>query len=207
MKNRDIQGLRGLAVIAVVFNYLFRNVIPGGYRGLDIFFVILGYLITASFLKNLDSKFFVFISGFYRRRVNRILPALSVTVVVGSILSALFINPLSLNYFTSGVTGLFALASLSNGFLIAVNSNYFSNSSELNVFTHTWSLAVEMQFYLFFPIIFYVINKSIKKTVFKVFVRIACVAAFGASVMSFIYLSTVSHAYMYYSPLSRAWEF
>jgi peptidoglycan/LPS O-acetylase OafA/YrhL len=207
MKNRDIQGLRGLAVIAVVFNHLFGNAIPGGYLGVDVFFVISGYVITSSSMKNLDSTFLAFISGFYRRRVNRILPALSVTVVVGSILSALFINPLSLNYFTSGVTGLFALASLSNGFLIAVNSNYFSNSSELNVFTHTWSLAVEMQFYLFFPIIFYVINKSIKKTVFKAFVRIACVAAFGASFMSFIYLSTVSHAYMYYSPISRAWEF
>ena len=183
MKNRDIQGLRGLAVIAVVFNHLFGNALPGGYLGVDVFFVISGYVITSSSMKNLDSTFFAFISGFYRRRVNRILPALSVTVVVGSILSALFINPHSLNYFTSGVTGLFALASLSNGFLIAVNSNYFSNSSELNVFTHTWSLAVEMQFYLFFPIIFYVINKSIKKTVFKVFVSVACVVAFGASIM------------------------
>ena len=123
MKNRAIQGLRGLAVIAVVFNHLFGNVIPGRYLGVDVFFVISGHVITSSSMKNLDSTFFVFISGFYRRRVNRILPALSVTVVVGSILSALFINPLSLNYFTSGVTGLFALASLSNGFLIAVNSN------------------------------------------------------------------------------------
>jgi peptidoglycan/LPS O-acetylase OafA/YrhL len=121
MKNRDIQGLRGLAVIAVVFDHLFGNAIPGGYLGVDVFFVISGYVITSSSMKNLDSTFLAFISGFYRRRVNRILPALSVTVVVGSILSALFINPLSLNYFTSGVTGLFALVSLSNGFLIAVN--------------------------------------------------------------------------------------
>jgi peptidoglycan/LPS O-acetylase OafA/YrhL len=207
MKNRDIQGLRGLAVIAVVLNHLIGNAIPGGYLGVDVFFVISGYVITSSSMKNLDGTFFEFISEFYRRRVNRILPALSVTVVVGSILSALFINPLSLNYFTSGVTGLFALASLSNGFLIAVNSNYFSNSSELNVFTHTWSLAVEMQFYVFFPIIFYLISKSIKKTVLKVFIRIACVSALGISLMSFVYLSTVSHAYMYFSPISRAWEF
>ena len=141
-KNRhrpEIDGLRAFAVVAVIINHLNKEILPNGYLGVDIFFVISGFVITSSLYQRPSNNFKDFISGFYERRIKRLVPALSIFILIMSIAICLF-NPkpdLSLK------TGLTSLFGLSNLYLLKQSTDYFAQSSELNVFTHTWSLGVE----------------------------------------------------------------
>lgn len=144
----EIDGLRALAVLAVIINHFNKNILPSGYLGVDIFFVISGYVITSSLsgrpIKDLGS----FLISFYVRRIKRLLPALILFVVINSVLISLF-NPkpeLSLE------TGIASLLGLSNFYLLKQATDYFATATELNIFTHTWSLGVEEQFYMIFPL-------------------------------------------------------
>lgn len=146
-----VDGLRALAVIAVIVNHLEPSWWPLGYLGVDVFFVISGFVVTLSLLtRPLESRK-AFLLGFYSRRVRRLLPALLVTVVVASLVGVMVMYPGSLERITSLQTGLTALIGGSNIFLLSQNSDYFGISAELNLFLHTWSLGVEEQFYLLFP--------------------------------------------------------
>lgn len=138
----EIDGLRAFAVIAVIINHFNKDILPGGYLGVDIFFVISGYVITSSLYDRKSKDFKDFLTGFYERRLKRLIPALLVFVLITSILICLFnSNPgLSLQ------TGLTSLFGLSNLYLLRKSTDYFAQSTELNVFTHTWSLGVEEQF-------------------------------------------------------------
>jgi len=138
-------------VIAVIINHFGGNSLTSGYLGVDIFFVISGYVISASLMRQPSDNLKELLSGFYARRVKRILPALLLFVAIISPLICL-VNPRpedSIN------TGLFALLGASNGYLHQQATNYFAASTQLNAFTHTWSLGVEEQFYLIYPIIFW----------------------------------------------------
>ena len=143
----EIDGLRAFAVIAVIINHFNKHILPGGYLGVDIFFVISGYVITSSLFGRTSNDFKDFISGFYERRIKRLVPALSVFVLTTSIAICLF-NPWS---GLSLQTGIMSLFGLSNLYLFANSTDYFALSADLNVFTHTWSLGVEEQFYILFP--------------------------------------------------------
>ena len=145
----EIDGLRAVAVIAVIINHFNKYLIPGGYHGVDIFFVISGYVITSSLAKRQSENISTFFIGFYERRIKRILPALIFFIVIGSLLISLANEKPS----TSISTGLFSLIGLSNFHLIYSGTDYFAESSDLNMFTHTWSLSVEEQFYFVYPII------------------------------------------------------
>ena len=147
----DIDGLRALAVIAVIINHFGGNGLTSGYLGVDIFFVISGYVISASLLRQPSGSLKDLLSGFYARRAKRILPALLLFAAIISLLACL-VNPTpedSIN------TGLFAVFGASNAYLNQQTADYFAASTQLNVFTHTWSLGVEEQFYLIYPIIFW----------------------------------------------------
>ena len=129
----EIDGLRAFAVVAVIINHFNKDLLPGGYLGVDIFFVISGYVITSSLFERPSRNFKDFISAFYERRIKRLVPALSVFVLITSIVICLF-NPdpqLSIK------TGFTSLWGLSNLYLLKQSTDYFSQSSELNVFTHT----------------------------------------------------------------------
>lgn len=145
----DIDGLRALAVIAVIINHFDTGLLPGGYLGVDIFFVISGYVITASLADKSNSTFVDFIIEFYARRIKRLVPALVLCVFIGSFLVSLF-DPAPMASLRTGLASLFGLSNL---YLLKQATNYFGSSIELNVFMHTWSLGVEEQFYLLFPII------------------------------------------------------
>ena len=149
-----IDGLRAIAVLAViVFHLGYLNVLPGGFVGVDMFFVISGYVISQSLSERSSDGLGACLADFYRRRCVRILPAMLCVLLVSFVLSALFMPQFWLSdHFNR--TGLAAFAGLSNVVLAQHTQTYFPPGSDLNPFLHTWSLGVEEQFYLVFPGLF-----------------------------------------------------
>ena len=148
-----IDGLRAIAILAVFVYHLRDSWLPGGFAGVDIFFVISGFVVSAS-VANWRQGGFRDLSGyFYARRMQRIAPALVACLLVTSLASTLFIPRAWLSS-NNDLTGLFAFVGLSNFHLAANRQDYFSPSTDFNPYTHTWSLGVEEQFYLLFPLLF-----------------------------------------------------
>lgn len=157
MYRPEIDGMRALAVLAVIIGHFDFELLPNGHLGVDIFFVISGFVITQSLLSRQHRSFFQFVTDFYTRRVKRLMPALLLCVAVTSMLVLLFMNPEEESTVLAAQrTGLTSLVGLSNLYLLWIAVDYFSPTAELNPFTHTWSLGVEEQFYLFFPLILWV---------------------------------------------------
>lgn len=199
----EIDGLRALAVIAVIINHFNKSVLPSGYLGVDVFFVISGYVITLSLINQAQFSPQAFLSGFYSRRVKRLVPALIVFVLLSSLLIC-FVNP---NPSTSLRTGVAALFGLSNLYLYKQSTDYFSEASEMNVFTHTWSLGVEEQFYLFYPLIFWLAMKrcSTKRQLIRVLATAVALLSL-ISLGSFLYLWGENPTGSYFLMSSRLWE-
>lgn len=157
----DITGLRAIAVAAVTIYHLVHVLLPevtyfkGGFLGVDIFFVISGFLMTMIIMKGLEKGSFSLVD-FYRRRAKRICPALLVTVVIFVGLGMLLIGTSDLK--KMGAEGFYALLFVSNIYF-AAKTDYFGNSALDLAFLHTWSLSVEWQFYLFFPLIVMALRK------------------------------------------------
>lgn len=148
----DIDGLRGIAVLAVVVFHLNKAWLPGGFTGVDIFFVISGYVVTGSMLNHVGEPLLPMLGNFYLRRIRRLLPNLLLCIGLTSVAVAALV-PVAENgiYLITGVKSLFAW---SNNFLLTSAANdYFGSEAETNPFLHTWSLAVEEQFYLVFPLL------------------------------------------------------
>jgi len=144
-----IDGLRAIAVLAVVLNHFDLGWPASGFLGVDVFFVISGYVISRSLYGSNQKTWPSFLGDFYARRIKRLLPALVACVVLTAIALSMF-NPAA---GASLKTGIFALMGLSNLYLWSQSSDYFAESSALNAYLHTWSLGVEEQFYLIFPLI------------------------------------------------------
>lgn len=146
---REIDGLRALAVAPVIFFHAGLPFFSGGFVGVDIFFVISGYLITSILLAEKDAGTFS-LRGFYERRARRILPALFVVMVVCAPAAYQLLLPSDLEAFARSVL---ATSLFSSNFLFWSESGYFDSSAELKPLLHTWSLAVEEQYYLLFPLL------------------------------------------------------
>jgi peptidoglycan/LPS O-acetylase OafA/YrhL len=144
---KDIDGLRAIAVISVIINHLNHAALPGGYLGVDVFFVISGYVITTSLEKTTYSSLGAQLLHFYSRRIKRIMPALLTMAFITSAVIRLF-DP---NAVVSTITGVTSIFGLSNFFLFTEAMNYFGTGAQRNAFSHTWSLGVEEQFYLLYP--------------------------------------------------------
>ncbi|MEB2870862.1 acyltransferase family protein [Pseudomonas rhizosphaerae] len=150
-----IDGLRAIAVLAViVFHVEFLGFLPGGFTGVDMFFVISGYVISQSLAERRHRALRDYLLDFYRRRALRILPALLVVLLVSVLVSALLVPPVWLSNHNAD-TGLTAFLGVSNFTLAWQSNTYFSPSAEFNPYLHTWSLAVEEQFYVIFPVLFF----------------------------------------------------
>jgi peptidoglycan/LPS O-acetylase OafA/YrhL len=198
-----IDGLRAIAVLSVmVFHLDFLDLLPGGFTGVDMFFVISGYVIARSLAERTHLGFAAYLLDFYRRRLLRILPALLVVVLVSFVVSALFVPQVWLSN-QNDQTGLAALVGLSN-FTLAANSNiYFSPRAELNPFLHTWSLGVEEQFYLLFPAIYFLHLRC--RTHLKFARMLLPVLALASLIVSGVQTSSDPLAAFYLLP-SRFWE-
>jgi len=201
----EIDGLRAIAVASVIINHFNKDILPGGYLGVDIFFVISGYVITSSLSTRRSNSFGDLMLGFYTRRVQRLVPALVTCVLITGILLCLF-NPTPQDSLLTGITALFGL---SNIYLYLQATNYFAGSSLYDSFMHTWSLGVEEQFYFFFPLILWFSgylksgkSMSSKSTATIIILVILSVASFGG----FAYLNRVNPPAGFFLMPPRFWE-
>jgi len=150
----DIDGLRAMAVLSVILYHLDIQLFSGGFIGVDVFFVISGYLITKNISVKVESKTFTF-KDFYSGRIRRLFPAFLVTLAVSFILASLIYSPDTFKRLSTST--LFAISSLSN-FFFWNEAGYFNTDSALKPLLHTWSLSVEEQFYIFWPLVLIVIQ-------------------------------------------------
>lgn len=198
----EINGLRAFAVIAVIINHFSKNILPSGYLGVDIFFVISGFVITSSLFDRGGEKLGVFLSEFYSKRIKRIYPALLVFVLVISFLTYLF-DPETKQNLRLGIT---SLLGISNIYIFQQQSDYFGPAQELNPLLHSWSLGVEEQFYLIFPFLIWFsgFNRKKKNRQRNLFVIMLIMAT--ASLTSYAYLYNVNFPAAYFLTSSRVWE-
>lgn len=194
---REVDGLRAVAVIPVILFHAGFDAFSGGFVGVDVFFVISGYLITGIISAELAQGKFSLV-GFYERRARRILPALTVVVAACIPLSWLLLAPSDLKDFWQSVV---AVSLFASNILFWLESDYFDAAAELKPLLHTWSLAVEEQFYLFFPLLL--------ALVWPLGARRVVAVLLGAGVASFALAqwTTENHpAASFYLLPTRAWE-
>lgn len=192
----DIDGLRALAVLPVILYHAFPDFLDAGFLGVDVFFVISGFLITRIILAEIEQSTFS-LRGFYARRVRRIFPALATVLLSVALFGAVFLFPLELaNLGTHLIGG----ATFSSNFILWTEIGYFDTSAWEKVLLHLWSLAVEEQFYIIWPVILLVSAR-----------RVGSVLALSAvlllaSLVGYLIISLLdADAAFYASPL-RFWE-
>jgi peptidoglycan/LPS O-acetylase OafA/YrhL len=195
MKRTDIQALRGFSVLAVLLYHLQIHQIKGGFLGVDIFFVISGFVITERLARG-EGSFRRQIADFYRRRAKRILPASLFTIVLTALLSRIFLAPISLATFSRD--GLAATLFAGNFRFAAQGNNYLNQTLSPTPYLHYWSLGVEEQFYLIWPILFLLFLKNRKRLVLPLFIAATAFA---------LWYTHISAVNAFYLPISRAWEF
>ncbi|MDC0911760.1 acyltransferase family protein [Aquiluna sp.] len=208
----DIQGIRALAVISVVAAHAGLPV-PGGFVGVDVFFVVSGFVITQLFFREWIAQGRFRLRNFYWRRFTRLMPALALVVFATVTFSALILSPLGTqqNAVWTGIGSLFWVA---NVVIVVTTGDYFDEPAAQNPLLHVWSLSVEEQFYLFYPLLLIagvgiVVRRSNPKLV--AFLVTATVSAISLSLAliasSFDLPQVVEHLLGFYSPVARVWEF
>ncbi len=156
---RDIDGLRAVAVLAVMVFHLRGQWLPGGFVGVDVFFVISGFVVTGSLAASRAPSVAAFIGEFYGRRLMRIVPALVLVLLVSAVLATLFIPPAWLSGL-SDETARKAFFGLSNWVMQRNTDTYFAPRTEYNPYVHTWSLGVEEQYYVVAPFLVYFLVRA-----------------------------------------------
>ncbi|HLB08469.1 MAG TPA: acyltransferase, partial [Gemmatimonadaceae bacterium] len=196
----DVDGLRAVAVLSVIFFHLSKPLLPGGFLGVDIFFVISGYLITRNILQGVELGTFSILE-FYRRRIKRIAPVMLVVVAFTLIASQLLQLPEDAR--TTAKSAVFSLASLANVYFWKFqDTSYFAIDSSQIPLLHLWSLGVEEQFYLIWPALLLVTYRATRARRF--FGAAAAVAA--ASFLMGDLLYDRAPSFVYYMLPTRAGE-
>lgn len=203
-KSAPIQGLRAIAVLSVVLFHA-GKVIPGGFIGVDIFFVISGYVITRMLVKQYKENGKISLRKFYFRRIKRLGPALSILVMVTTIAAAYILSPFGAQQLTTSTA--ISVLTLTSNFVIAnLTGDYFDSPSKANPLLNMWSLSIEEQFYLIFPALLMftlIVSKKVKLKFYSVlFFSILLGLSFWTITQNF-----EGNWFGFYGPFSRAWEF
>jgi peptidoglycan/LPS O-acetylase OafA/YrhL len=204
----EIDGLRAIAVLVIVGFHVGLAGFHGGFIGVDVFFIISGYLITRILMRWLGSSTKPSLAEFWARRVRRLVPALTVVVVSVLLLGAFFVYS-PLYWPDMARAGLASSFWVSNVFYARQATNYFAATPGASPFLHTWSLGVEEQFYLFWPLLFLIpaglAKRSLASARQALFVTLASVVviSFGLSYL----LSRRGSPWAFFSSPTRAWEF
>lgn len=200
----SIDGLRAIAVLSVMIYHLKAGALPGGFVGVDVFFVISGFVVALSIYKKRFPSFGALLAHFYARRLRRIAPALVAMLLVASILAVAFI-PYAWLSDANRTTAFYAFFGLSNVLLARTADDYFAPRIDYNPFAHTWSLGVEEQFYLIFPLLIgaTVLARWMRGNAFSIGVTIALsILSLGAC----IYLSGSDPIFSFFQIPTRFWE-
>lgn len=192
----DIDGLRAIAVIAVLIYHAFPHLLPSGFIGVDIFFVISGFLITSIILKQVDQGHFS-ILDFYGRRIRRIFPALLLVMLSVYVLG--WRSLLASEYKMLG-QHMAASAGFGANVMYWLESGYFDVASQQKPLLHLWSLGVEEQFYVFWPLFLILILKCRARPLIPMVVLALC------SFVANVYLITIDPVQTFFLPHTRAWE-
>ncbi|CAH7461961.1 Acyltransferase [Vibrio chagasii] len=195
---RDINGLRAIAVIGVVLYHFNPYWVPGGFAGVDVFFVISGFLMTKIIFNGLDRGGFS-VLNFYLARANRIIPALVMLCTVLLIFGWFLLTPSDFRALGKHVVG--SVNFISN-FLFFSEAGYFDSSSHEKWLLHTWSLSVEWQFYIIYPLLLTFLYKYLATKHIKIFLVALTVISFLASIV----LTPIQPSFSYYLLPTRAWE-
>ena len=196
----DIDGLRAVAVLAVVLHHLSAPLMPGGYIGVDVFFVISGYLITRIISREMEEGTFTF-ARFYERRARRIFPALFAVLAVTLIAGYFLLLPSDYSGTLRGALGTLFFASNIVFWRDMAGGYFAATDAGLNPLLHTWSLAVEEQFYVFFPVLLLVCYRYFQRHIILILIGCAVVSLVGAALL----VQSKSVAVFFLSPF-RAWE-
>ena len=192
----DIDGLRAIAVMLVMNFHAFPEAMPGGFIGVDIFFVISGFLITGIIVRELDQQRFSLLT-FYKRRIRRIFPALIVVLGATLVLGWLWMLPAAYAQLSADV---FASAAFFSNIALLLQSGYFDIESARKPLLHLWSLGIEEQFYLFWPLILMLVARL------RLSILVAAsVIGIGSFVLNAALIGSNPIA-TFYLPFTRAWE-
>jgi peptidoglycan/LPS O-acetylase OafA/YrhL len=199
MKSRyrpDIDGLRALAVLPVLFYHAFPAAVPAGFYGVDIFFVISGYLITGIIHEQMLSNTFS-IADFYARRIRRIFPALITVVLITFVVACFILPPRDLKSLGTNIAG---GALFIQNFILLGQVGYFDLAAEHKPLLHLWSLAIEEQYYIVWPLLLMLVG-SWRLRSLAITLGLA-----AASFLSAIIVQRHAPDYAFYLPVTRAWE-
>jgi len=203
----DIQALRALAITTVVIFHLWPGRLPGGFVGVDVFFVISGFLITTHLLKSVENKTFK-VANFWVRRVRRLLPA-SFTVLISTAIAVLVFVPVQL--WLQWLKEIQASILYFENWILAIDAvDYLALSNEASTTQHFWSLSVEEQFYIVWPLLIAVALLFVRKRspqVQRISMLAILVLITLSSLIYGIYLTQAEPAIAYFSTPVRAWEF
>lgn len=197
LKHRpEIDGLRAVAVLLVVGYHLFPGHAPGGFIGVDIFFVISGYLISGNIIDEVDGGVFSYLR-FYARRVRRIFPALIAVLVTTLAAGAILFLP---DEFSNLCSHIVAAAFFLANFKLWFDAGYFDTAASTKPLLHLWSLGIEEQFYIFWPLVLVLIGRAKRHRI--AVIAIAATASFALNVM----LIAAYPVATFYAPATRLWE-
>ena len=195
-----IDGLRAIAVIGVILFHLDEELLPGGFAGVDVFFVISGFLLTKIIVRKFEEGSFSF-GDFYRRRVARLFPVLAVVTLF--ILGGAWYVYSPQEFASAGAVAVASILSVANIKLMFQGNGYFEVREDAVPFLHFWSLSLEEQFYLFFPsFIFLLFSTKLRRR--AKFWALAVVAAISLGMC--LYLTDVNAKFAFYLLPTRAWE-
>jgi peptidoglycan/LPS O-acetylase OafA/YrhL len=210
-RTETLDGLRGIAVIAVVLQHAWSFLLPGGFAGVDVFFVLSGYLITGLLLRDLRERGSIDLVGFYARRVRRIIPAALICIVATWILYTLLLGPVAGESLRVQATA--ATLSVSNFLFANDATDYFAADPAMSPYLHFWSLAVEEQFYLVWPSLLLIVALVARRLAALAVPNSAPIERWlpilvlaGAGVVSLVFAMRGKVTDDFYLLPSRAWE-